>query len=180
MAAQSTKSCGVFFSVALVLAVCGLATAQSSPPSPANSTGAALTVVGDVATPLSLTLSDLQHLPRTTLKVLNSHEGKEEVYEGVLLSELLKRAGLPQGEKLRGSIMASYLLVQGSDGYRVVLSLAETDSSFQNSEILVADRMNGQPIGSSAGPLRLILPHDLRPGRWVRMLQSVKVVAIPE
>jgi hypothetical protein len=30
------------------------------------------------------------------------------------------------------------------------------------------------------GPLRLVLPHDLRPGRWVRMLQSIKVVTIPK
>ena len=98
----------------------------------------------------------------------------------MLLSELLRETGIPQSEKLRGALMASYLLVQGSDGYRVVLSLAETDVSFQDSQILVADKMNGQPIGSGAGPLRLVLPHDLRPGRWVRMLQSVKVVTIPK
>jgi len=122
----------------------------------------ALTVTGAVDKPLSLSLTDLQHLPRATVKALNSHEGKEEVYEGVLLAELLKEAGIPQGEKLRGAMMATYLLAQGSDGYRVVLALAETDNSFQDSQILVADTMNGQPIGSGAGPLRLVLPHDLR------------------
>ena|SRR6516162_8674445 len=164
----------------VLLAICGSATAQtqSPPPSTPSSTGVALTITGDINKPLSLSLTDLQRLPRTTLKVINSHEGKEEVYEGVLLGELLKRAGLPQGENLRGSLMASYLLVQASDGYRVVLSLAERDFSFQNSEILVADRMNGQVIGSGAGPRRLILPHDLRPGRWVRMLNLVRVVTV--
>ena len=111
---------------------------------------------------------------------MNPRAGKEEVYEGVLLAELLKQAGLPQGEKLRGDLMASCLLAQGSDGYRVIFSLAETDSSFQNSEILIADKMDGQSIGSGTGPLRLIVPHDLRPGRWVRMLQSIKVVTVPK
>jgi len=178
--AAHLKTFGRAIPLVFVLAVCGLAAAQAPAPSSQSSADAALAVTGDVATPLSLSLSDLQHLPRTTLKVLNPHSGKEEVYEGVLLAELLKRAGLPQGEKLRGPMMASYLLAQGSDGYRVVLSLAETDSSFQNSEILDADTMDGQAIGSGAGPLRLVLPHDLRPGRWVRMLQSIKVVTIPK
>ncbi len=162
----------------LWLAAFGLPIAQAQSTA-AGATDVALVITGDVGRPLSLSLSDLQRLSHTTLKVTNSHEGREETYEGVLLGQLLKMAGLAQGEKLRGSLMASYLLVRGRDGYRVVLSLAETDSSFQNAEILVADRMNGQPIGSDAGPLRLILPHDLRPGRWVRMLQSINVVTIP-
>ena len=75
--------------------------------------------------------------------------------------------------------MATYLVVEGADGYRVVFSLAETDSDFQDSEILVADKMNGQPMNANLGPLRLVSPHDKRPARWVRMLQSIKVVAAP-
>jgi DMSO/TMAO reductase YedYZ molybdopterin-dependent catalytic subunit len=168
-----------FILLVLVSAIMAAGQAPTTAPSSAVSTAdVVLTVTGAVDRPLSLSLADLQHLPRTTLKVTNSHEGEEEAYEGVLLSTLLKEAGIPQGENLRGALMASYLLVQGGDGYRVVLSLAETDVSFQDSQILVADRMNGQPIGSAEGPLRLVLPHDLRPGRWVRMLQSIKVVTI--
>ncbi len=54
MAAQSRRSCAVLFPLALVLAVCGLAVAQSSPPPPTSSIEVALTVVGDVAMPLAL------------------------------------------------------------------------------------------------------------------------------
>jgi DMSO/TMAO reductase YedYZ molybdopterin-dependent catalytic subunit len=161
----------------LLLVLCGgsiAAQVQSS------STDAVLTVTGSIEKPLLLSIADLQHLPRTTIKVLNSHEGKEETYEGVLLGELLKDAGIPQGEKLRGATMATYLLVQGGDGYRVILSLAETDDSIQDSQIVVADKMNGQPLGPSLGPLRLVVPHDRRPARWVRMLQSIKVVTVPK
>lgn len=141
---------------------------------------ARLTVTGTVDKPLSLSIRDLRNLPRTTVKALNAHEGKEETYEGVLLGELLAEAGVPRGEKIRGAAMATYVEAEGADGYRVILSLAETDSGFQDSEVIVADKMNGQPIGANLGPLRLVVPHDKRPGRWVRMLQSIKVVTVPK
>ena len=135
-----------------------------------------LTVGGDVATPLSFSLSDLGGLPRQTLKVYNEHEKKEETYQGVPLAEILKRAGVPQGEALRGPALATYVRAEAADGYVVVFGLAELDSSIQDSGVLVADTLDGQPIPDKLGPLRLIVPHDKRPARWVRMLRSITVV----
>jgi DMSO/TMAO reductase YedYZ molybdopterin-dependent catalytic subunit len=159
------------------LVLCGGAVTAPGQSKPAEAT---LTVTGSVEKPLSLTISDLRQLPRKTVKVLNPHEKKEEAYEGVLLAELLARAGVPQGAKLRGAGMATYILAEGSDGYRVIFALAETDSDFQDSEILVADKMNGQPMNATVGPLRLVAPHDKRPARWVRMLQTIQVVTAPK
>jgi DMSO/TMAO reductase YedYZ molybdopterin-dependent catalytic subunit len=76
--------------------------------------------------------------------------------------------------------MATYVLAEGSDGYRVTFSLAELDSDFEESEVIVADTVNGAPLGGKLGPLRLVVPHDKRPARWVRMLQSIKVVSVPQ
>ena len=137
-----------------------------------------LTITGDVEHPLSLSLDDLSKMPRTTLKVTNPHEKKDEAFEGVALSELLKQAGVPQGPKLRGAAMATYVIAEAADGYRVIFSLAELDSDFQDSGVLVADRVDGKPLDDNAGPLRLVAPHDKRPARWIRMLQSVKVVTV--
>jgi DMSO/TMAO reductase YedYZ molybdopterin-dependent catalytic subunit len=151
------------------------ARAQSSPPAET-----ALTVTGAVDKPLSLSIRDLQNMPHKTIKVSNSHDGKEETYEGVPLADLLAQAGVPSGEKIRGAAMATYVEADAADGYRVIFSLAETDSGFQDSDIIVADKMDGQPIGANLGPLRLVVPHDKRPARWVRMLQSIKVVTVPK
>jgi DMSO/TMAO reductase YedYZ molybdopterin-dependent catalytic subunit len=76
--------------------------------------------------------------------------------------------------------MATYILAEGSDGYRVTFSLAELDSEFQASEVIVADTLNGAPLGDKLGPLRLVVPHDKRPARWVRMLRSIKVLRVPQ
>jgi hypothetical protein len=77
---------------------------------------------------------------------MNSHEKKAEVYEGVLLEELLHRAGVPHGEQLRGPLMAAHVIAEAEDGYRVAFSLAELDSGILDSGVLVADTMDGAPI----------------------------------
>jgi DMSO/TMAO reductase YedYZ molybdopterin-dependent catalytic subunit len=140
---------------------------------------AELRIGGAVSTPLVLTLTDLKNMPRKKLTVVNPHDKKTEAYEGVLLEELLRRAGVPQGENLRGPGMASYVLAEAADGYRVVFSLAELDSGILESEVIVADTMDGAPLGAKQGPFRLVAPHKKRPARWVRMLKSITVTLAP-
>jgi DMSO/TMAO reductase YedYZ molybdopterin-dependent catalytic subunit len=144
-----------------------------------SGTAAELRIGGAVSNPLILTVADLKKMPRKTLTVMNPHDKKKETYEGVLLEELLRRASVPQGEKLRGSSMATYVLAEAEDGYRVVFSLAELDSGILESEVIVADTLDGAPLGDKQGPFRLVAPHEKRPARWVRMLKSITVVSAP-
>jgi DMSO/TMAO reductase YedYZ molybdopterin-dependent catalytic subunit len=176
---------GTFIVVVGVLAAAAVAIAgraQASPPSKSTTVSpqpvaelvAQLVVTGDVSKPLTLSLDDLRKMPRTTITVANEHQdNNKEVYEGVLLSALLKQAGAPQ---LKGAAMAAYVLAEGADSYRVSFSLAELDPGFQDSQVIVADTMNGEPLGDKVGPLRIVVPQDKRPARWVRMLRSIKVV----
>ena len=61
---------------------------------------------GDVRTPLSLLPDDLKALPRTRVEV-KDEDGRTVVYEGVLVAEILKKAGAPLGGELRGGAMAT-------------------------------------------------------------------------
>ena len=83
---------------------------QASPSTENDAAAVELRVTGSVSTPLALSMADLKKMPRKTLKVLNPHEKKAEVYEGVPLQELLRRAGVPQGDGLRGAAMANLKL----------------------------------------------------------------------
>ena len=76
--------------------------------------------------------------------------------------------------------MTSYVVAEGEDGYRVVFALAELDSGFVDSQVIVADTMDGAPISPKLGPLRLVAPLEKRPARCVRMLKSVTVVSPQE
>jgi DMSO/TMAO reductase YedYZ molybdopterin-dependent catalytic subunit len=138
--------------------------------------GAELKIGGAVTTPLVLTVADLKKMPRKTLSVANPHDKKTEVFEGVALEYLLGQAGVPQAEKLRGAALATYVVAEGADGYRVIFSLAELDSAMLDSDVIVADTMDGAPLAANEGPFRIVAPHEKRPARWVRMLKSITVV----
>jgi DMSO/TMAO reductase YedYZ molybdopterin-dependent catalytic subunit len=138
----------------------------------------ALAITGAVEHPLELHLNDLEKMPHTSVDV-KDHDGSSATYEGVTLAELLKAAGVPQGEKLRGAAMAGYVLAQAKDGYRVVFALPELDAGFTDAKVIVAFTRNGKPLPEGQGPLRIIVPQDKRPARWIRMLERIEVVRIP-
>ena len=98
--------------VAVIVLLLGYSAWAQQAASPKPSSGPAdFKISGAVTTPLDLTVADLKAMPRKTLRVDNAHSKKMEVYEGVLVEDLLQKAGVPQGEQLRGQAMATYVLV---------------------------------------------------------------------
>ena len=167
----------IVFTLAILFALfVGIASAQSVP---ASATAPELKIGGAVQTPLTLTAADLKKMPRKTLTVVNPHSQKKETYEGVPLEEILRKAGAPNGQQMRGPAMAAYVVVQGSDNYRVVFSLAELDPAILDSEVIVADTLDGAPLSEKEGPFKIVAPHEKRPARWVRMVTAITVVQAP-
>jgi DMSO/TMAO reductase YedYZ molybdopterin-dependent catalytic subunit len=173
-----SRRTAVFLASAFLCAGYPAARAQTAaaPAAARKADDVGLEVNGDIGRPMALSLADLRDLPRQTITVMNEHEKKDETYQGVPLAEILKRAGVPQGSALRGPALAMYVRAEGADGYAAVFALAELDSSLQDSGVIVADTLDGQPIPDKLGPLRLVAPHDKRPARWVRMLRTITVV----
>src|SRR5262249_61162643 len=113
-------------------------------------------VTGAVTTPLTLTVDDLAKMPRATASTTNN--GIETKYEGVWLYEILKKAGVPSGEALRGRALTTYVLVEAQDGYQVVFSVGELDPLLGESPILLADKANDKPLFGENGAFRLGAP----------------------
>jgi hypothetical protein len=82
-------------------------------------------------------------LPHITITVHNGHTNAAETYSGVSLATLLEKVNAPLGKELHGEAMTSYVVATGSDGYSVVLSLAEVDPEFHAGQVLVADARDG-------------------------------------
>ena len=95
------------------------------------------------------------------------------------LFEILRCAGAPLGEQLRGEAIACYVVVRASDGYRAVFSLAELDSAFNGRVVLIADRRDGRTLSEHEGPLRVVVPDEARAACWVRMVDSITVESAP-
>ena len=143
---------------------------------PAQDAPATIQVTGDVKKPLTLSADDLGKMPRATVKTTNND--KETVYEGVWLHSVLNKAGVPEGEELRGKALSTYVLATAQDGYQVVFSIGELDPSFIDNEILLADTVNGKALSGTQGRFRLVVPKDKPGARSVRMLTKIEVVQV--
>lgn len=142
----------------ILTVACTQAKAQQPGTSAAADTGV-LRISVTTGHPGTLSTADLKTLPQKTVTYHNVHTKADETYTGVLLTDPLAKYGAPTGDKLRGKGLSEYIVVPGADGYKAVLSLAETDPSFHPGEVIVADTMDGKPLDAD-GPFKLVVTED--------------------
>lgn len=142
--------------------------------SAASAQTGAVRIGGAVPRPVSLTSAEIAGMPHQT--VTAQVRGQPERYTGVSLIELLKRAGVPTGEAIRGPELSKVVVVSGADGYRVAFVLAELDAAFTDRIVLLADKRNDGPLSDNALPYQVIVPGEKRPARWVRQVISIDVI----
>ena len=130
----------------------------------------------DAAPPMTIAAKDLADLPRHTA-VLNDH-GKQISYEGALMHDVLARAGIDFSKGLHGKQLSSYVAALANDGYEVVYALAEFDPTVTDSGIILADKRDGLALAADEGPLRVVVPHDARPARSLKLLREIDVVQL--
>jgi len=116
-------------------------------------------------------------LPRQA--VTATAHGETSQCEGVALAALLQAADAMPAEPLRGAQLGRYVQVDARDGYRAVFALAEFDPTLGGSSAFLVDRCDGAPLGDDVGPLRLVVPGEARPTRWVRQVRAITVIVAP-
>ena len=129
--------------------------------------------IGD-GKPTVLTRADIAALPH--VKVSTSASGAAATFEGVALEAVLEKAGVEFGASLKGKRLASYLLVEAADGYRVVIALPELDPAFTDKQVVLAFLKDGKPLDEKEGPYRIVMPDEKRMARWVRQVTTLKIV----
>lgn len=158
----------LFAFVILMLAVVSVLT-QAAPKPPAQ-----LSVEnGDQK--ITLTVADLAKMQHREIKA-RVHDTGEHTFSGVELREILKKVGIKFGTALRGPGFAQYVLVESAaDNHNVVIALVELDDMFTDKIFLLADTIDGKPLGEKNGPLQIIIPDEKRHGRWVRQVAKMSV-----
>lgn len=121
-----------------------------------------------------LSRADLEALPHIKLKAA-AHD-VAALFEGVQLKVVLEKAGVGFGETFRGKRLASCLIAEAVDGYRVVIALPELDPAFTDKQIVLAFLKDGKPLDDKEGPYRIVIPDEKRPARWIRQLTALKIV----
>ena len=134
-----------------------------------------LNVTGEIPTEQIFTHIDFAKFPRSTVSG-NNHDGNLHQFQGVALFRLLEASKVLMGDSLRGRHLLLYLQAEAHDGYKVLYTLAEIDTSFTDRLILVADRKDGKPLDNHEGPLQIIVPGEKKHARWIRQLRTLRVI----
>jgi hypothetical protein len=135
-----------------------------------------LTIQPETGKQIVFSRADIESLPHT--KVTTHASETTATFEGVSLKSLLEKAGVEFGHSLRGRRLASCLLVEAADGYRVVIALPEIDPDFSYKQIILAFLQDGKPLDANAGPYRIIIPDEKRMARWVRQVTALKITDV--
>ena len=139
---------------------------------------AVLKVEGAVPVPLTVTAEDLKKMPRATAALTS--DGSTVTYEGVLLYDLLTKAGWQFGRGMTGKGMASYVIATARDGYQVVFALAELDPMFAGEKVLIADSADGAALPGREMPFRVVAPGDKMHARSIYSVVKIEVVRLRE
>lgn len=134
-----------------------------------------LKIVDEQGTCHEVSLGDLGKLPRKTVKVAAAGKKPPMEYEVVSLRDELQHFGVVLGKDLRGPRVASYVLVEADDGYRIVLAIADVDPATTDKVVLLADHRDGSELRGKEGPFRLVIPDEKRQVRWIRMIKRISV-----
>lgn len=123
-------------------------------------------VTGKVTSPLDLNLNDFNQFKQSQV-IRKDKAGEDHTYSGVLSSAILMKAGVTLGKALRGKNLAKYVLVEASDGYKVVFAVTELDQGFTERTIILADKMDGTPLPKGDGPFHIIVQDEKIPARGI-------------
>jgi DMSO/TMAO reductase YedYZ molybdopterin-dependent catalytic subunit len=126
-----------------------------------------LEVRGLVLQPLRFTWDEFQALPRVKVysdfHCVTRWSRLDNLWEGVAAQELLRRAGVrPE---------ARFVLLHGyDDGWTTNLPLAD----FDQPDVLLADRHDGEPLSADhGGPVRAVVPrlYAWKSAKWIRAIE---------
>lgn len=125
---------------------------------------------------LNLRPHDLADYPHQNATVTNAHTKASETYSGVPISAILTKLGMPFDKTTQHTFLKTYVIAEGTDGYKVILSVYETLAAIRQSDAIVADAVitDGEfgPLAQD-GAFKLVIPGDSSPQRWVQNLKSL-------
>ena len=140
--------------------------------------GQQLIVQTQSGTRIALTPADIEALPHVSISVAE-HAQAAVSYDGVAVRSVLEKAGVNFGDSMKGKRLATCLVVEAADGYRVVIALPELDPAFTNKQIVLAFGKDGKSLDEKEGPYRIVIPEEKKMARWVKQVTALKIVDVP-
>jgi hypothetical protein len=120
--------------------------------------------------------AQLKTLPQQT--ATGNNLGTVHSYEGVSLLTVLEAGGIAPTRSLKEHMLRRVVTVEGADGYRASFTLSELDPTIGRKLVLLVAHEDSKPLARDDGPVRLVVPSDERPARWVRQVVRIRVADV--
>src|SRR5258705_13652778 len=170
----------VFRSAAIVvtaymLVLGGTATASSDTPSPVVGT---VNIWGDVRKPATLTLDALRGFaPQTQSVTFQTGSGPQShTYVGATLIDIVTAANPAVDPAEHNALLSVAVVVTDAEGYAPTVAWGEMSPEFAATPVLVAYTEDGNELDQP----QLVVPGDIRGGRYVRDLTELRVVNLAQ
>ena len=135
---------------------------------------------GQITNPRTYTLQDIQALPTKEVKLeyTAANQLQKHSFKGTSLFDLIV-AAMPQFDaKIKNDALRWVVQARGSDGYTATFALGELDPNFGNKGVLVVYQQDAAPLAPEDGLMRLIVPGDVKGGRFIGALTSITIKRI--
>lgn len=124
---------------------------------------------------IHLTVERLRALPPHEVTI-TERDGGTATYQGAWLGEVLDLGCDSTARLDKHGTLRAVVKVTATDGFTAVVAMAETVGAFRAQPVLLAWSRNGQALSERHGPLQLVVPDDLKPGRNVRQVKTLEVI----
>lgn len=135
-----------------------------------------LAVTGDVANRMALTNAELRTRFASEIKdVAFTLKGTPGHAHAIPLLSIVKAAAPKVNPKRKHGDLALAVEVEGEDGYSATFGAGDLDDGLGH-PVWAALDWNDAPLAPEDGPVRLIVPGDAKPARWVHAVRAIRVV----
>jgi hypothetical protein len=154
-------------------------------PAGADPQPVAVSVSGAVDKPGDWTAARLKAELAADVKAVDfSRHGQKHTASAISLLSLLKAEGIKTELKMGPAVapkeknypLRLVVVVSGRDGYTATFSVAEILPDFGNRAVWLEMDEDGKPLPDRFGPVSLLVPDDVLPGRWVHGIGTIMVL----
>jgi hypothetical protein len=134
-------------------------------------------ITGELEDRVFLTFEQFEALPLQSHNVSVTFQAGQAVehhtFTGFLLFDVLNHLKPQFDPDVKNDKLRFYVSATGTDDYQAIVAWGELDPGFENKPILLAVTQDGQSLAAQG--LRLVVPDDIRGGRYVSLIDTVRL-----
>jgi len=134
-------------------------------------------ITGELEDRVFLTFEQFEALPLTlhtlTVTFQAGQAVEQHTFTGFLLIDLLNFLKPQFDPDVKNDRLRFYISATGTDDYQAIVAWGEFDPGFENKPIMLAVTQDGNSLAAEG--VRLVVPNDSRGGRYVSLVDTVRL-----